>query len=73
MQSLVYFLGANDPYNSLKTTLKAEIDPEASCRSFRTHALGTYISSFPHGVLVHGRFQASFDAPAWRIRGSEKL
>ncbi len=24
-----YFLGANDPYNSLKTTLKAEIDPEA--------------------------------------------
>lgn len=24
-----YFLGANDPYNSLKTTLKAEIDKEA--------------------------------------------
>lgn len=24
-----YFLGANDPYNSLKTTLKAEIDSEA--------------------------------------------
>ena len=24
-----YFLGANDPYSSLKTTLKAEIDPEA--------------------------------------------
>lgn len=24
-----YFLGQNDPYNSLKTTLKAEIDPEA--------------------------------------------
>ncbi len=24
-----YFLGANDPYNSLKTTLKAEIDREA--------------------------------------------
>ncbi len=24
-----YFLGANDPYGSLKTTLKAEIDPEA--------------------------------------------
>ena len=24
-----YFLGANDPYNSLKTTLKAEIDHEA--------------------------------------------
>jgi adenine-specific DNA-methyltransferase len=24
-----YFLGANDPYASLKTTLKAEIDPEA--------------------------------------------
>ena len=24
-----YFLGASDPYNSLKTTLKAEIDPEA--------------------------------------------
>ena len=24
-----YFLGANDPYQSLKTTLKAEIDPEA--------------------------------------------
>jgi len=24
-----YFLGANDPYKSLKTTLKAEIDPEA--------------------------------------------
>jgi adenine-specific DNA-methyltransferase len=24
-----YFLGANDPYNALKTTLKAEIDPEA--------------------------------------------
>jgi adenine-specific DNA-methyltransferase len=24
-----YFLGANDPYNSLKTTLKAEIDAEA--------------------------------------------
>ncbi len=24
-----YFLGTNDPYNSLKTTLKAEIDPEA--------------------------------------------
>ena len=24
-----YFLGANDPYNSLKTTLKSEIDPEA--------------------------------------------
>jgi adenine-specific DNA-methyltransferase len=24
-----YFLGANDPYNSLKTTLKAEINPEA--------------------------------------------
>jgi adenine-specific DNA-methyltransferase len=24
-----YFLGANDPYNSLKTTLKAEVDPEA--------------------------------------------
>ncbi|HRE12895.1 MAG TPA: site-specific DNA-methyltransferase [Usitatibacteraceae bacterium] len=24
-----YFLGANDPYTSLKTTLKAEIDPEA--------------------------------------------
>jgi DNA modification methylase len=26
-----YFLGANDPYSALKTTLKAEIDPEA-CR-----------------------------------------
>ena len=24
-----YFLGANDPYKSLKTSLKAEIDPEA--------------------------------------------
>jgi adenine-specific DNA-methyltransferase len=24
-----YFLGANDPYAALKTTLKAEIDPEA--------------------------------------------
>jgi adenine-specific DNA-methyltransferase len=24
-----YFLGANDPYSTLKTTLKAEIDPEA--------------------------------------------
>ena len=24
-----YFLGANDPYRALKTTLKAEIDPEA--------------------------------------------
>ena len=24
-----YFLGANDPYKSLKTTLRAEIDPEA--------------------------------------------
>lgn len=24
-----YFLGANDPYNALKTTLKAEIDPAA--------------------------------------------
>jgi adenine-specific DNA-methyltransferase len=24
-----YFLGANDPYNSLKTALKAEIDEEA--------------------------------------------
>jgi adenine-specific DNA-methyltransferase len=24
-----YFLGQNDPYNSLKTTLKAEIDAEA--------------------------------------------
>jgi hypothetical protein len=24
-----YFLGANDPYQSLKTTLKAEIDQEA--------------------------------------------
>ena len=24
-----YFLGANDPYKSLKTTLKAEIDKEA--------------------------------------------
>ena len=24
-----YFLGANDPYNALKTTLKAEIDEEA--------------------------------------------
>ncbi len=24
-----YFLGANDPYTSLKTTLKAEIDPDA--------------------------------------------
>ena len=24
-----YFLGANDPYKSLKTTLKAEIDPDA--------------------------------------------
>jgi hypothetical protein len=24
-----YFLGANDPYKSLKTTLKAEIDQEA--------------------------------------------
>lgn len=24
-----YFLGTNDPYSSLKTTLKAEIDPEA--------------------------------------------
>ena len=24
-----YFLGANDPYGSLKTTLKAEIDEEA--------------------------------------------
>ena len=24
-----YFLGANDPYKSLKTTLKAEIDREA--------------------------------------------
>jgi adenine-specific DNA-methyltransferase len=23
-----YFLGANDPYKALKTTLKAEIDPE---------------------------------------------
>jgi adenine-specific DNA-methyltransferase len=30
-----YFLGANDPYSALKTTLKAEIDPEewASLRS----------------------------------------
>ncbi len=24
-----YFLGANDPYKALKTTLKAEVDPEA--------------------------------------------
>ena len=24
-----YFLGANDPYSALKTTLKAEIDKEA--------------------------------------------
>ena len=24
-----YFLGANDPYKALKTTLKAEIDPQA--------------------------------------------
>ena len=24
-----YFLGANDPYSSLKTTLKAEVDEEA--------------------------------------------
>ncbi len=24
-----YFLGANDPYRALKTTLKAEIDPDA--------------------------------------------
>ena len=24
-----YFLGANDPYKALKTTLKAEINPEA--------------------------------------------
>jgi adenine-specific DNA-methyltransferase len=24
-----YFLGANDPYSALKTTLKAEIDPAA--------------------------------------------
>jgi adenine-specific DNA-methyltransferase len=24
-----YFLGTNDPYSALKTTLKAEIDPEA--------------------------------------------
>ena len=24
-----YFLGANDPYNALKTTLKAEINAEA--------------------------------------------
>jgi adenine-specific DNA-methyltransferase len=24
-----YFLGASDPYSALKTTLKAEIDPDA--------------------------------------------
>ena len=24
-----YFLGANDPYNALRTTLKTEINPEA--------------------------------------------
>ena len=24
-----YFLGANDPYKALKTTLKAEVDPDA--------------------------------------------
>jgi hypothetical protein len=27
--SSAYFLGANDPYSALKTTLKAEVDPEA--------------------------------------------
>ena len=28
-QAQQYFLGANDPYSAMKTTLKAEIDPEA--------------------------------------------
>ena len=27
-----YFFGANDPYSALKTTLKAEIDPDAWAR-----------------------------------------
>ena len=31
-----YFLGANDPYKSLKTTLKAEIDEEAWASSTAT-------------------------------------
>lgn len=43
-----YFLGANDPYKSLKTTLKAEIDREAweslhsdTSRSFEKLEIGT--------------------------------
>ena len=31
-----YFLGANDPYKALKTTLKAEIDPTRGRRSTAT-------------------------------------
>ena len=31
-----YFLGANDPYKALKTTLKAEIDEEAWATSTAT-------------------------------------
>ena len=30
-----YFLGANDPYKSLKSALKAEIDPEAWASLYR--------------------------------------
>lgn len=44
-----YFLGANDPYKSLKTTLKAEIDPDA-------WASLNSDTSRPFPVPANGRF-----------------
>ena len=46
-----YFLGANDPYKSLKTTLKAEIDQEAWDNAPQRHIP----SLRPTGVRAHRR------------------
>jgi adenine-specific DNA-methyltransferase len=39
-----YFFGANDPYSALKTTLKAEIDPDAWAR-LQASPLNTFITA----------------------------
>ena len=47
-----YFLGANDPYSALKTTLKAEIDPDAWA-TLNSDTSRPFRQSFAHQFAAH--------------------
>ena len=63
-----YFLGANDPYSALKTTLKAEINAEAwatlnsdTSRAFNKPKNGRIAVKVINQVLSHWRASWAYD------------